>query len=122
MEQQPQQQRLTLTERLAQWGREELDAFYRDVDIVEPQLPVRHQEAHWLCRAPEMQLKSKRTGEMTPMYRLGRSYYSRQRIALILELHQDPEKKSRIRTQCGVEECINPYHLRVVAKKRNKQS
>src|ERR1700748_1527718 len=115
----PEQGRLTLSECVARWTKRDLDRFYRDVDI-DLLAPAQTQESHWLCRTPLIKCKNRRTGEMTPMYRvLGRDI-SRQRIALILAQHEDPGKMTRIRTRCGVEHCINPYHLSV-KQQRNKR-
>ena len=105
----------TLTQRIAHWTPKDLDQFYKDVDI-DLRASVREQDSHWLCRSPLMHRKNKRTGEMTPMYRILGRPISRQRITLILENHEDPVQMSRIRARCGVESCINPYHLSVTRR------
>lgn len=109
----------SLEQRIARWTPKELDEFYKDVDI-DLHASVHEQDAHWLCRTPLIKRKNKRTGEMTPMYRVLGRQVSRQRITLILENQEDPVQMSRIRARCGVEFCINPYHLSVKHRARKR--
>ncbi len=94
------------------WGEAELNAFYADVDISAPSLPVTDTDAHWLSRAVET--RAKKNGEQSPMYRMGGQLYSKQRIAYILEWYRDPVKMDRVQTKCGIASCINPYHMNII--------
>lgn len=100
------------------WSVTELDAFFADVDFPEPDCDVRSDRAHWLCRSSECKKKN-RQGEVTAMYRMGGQKISRQRITYILEMHQDPIQMARLKTRCGVEQCINPYHLELIPRKKD---
>lgn len=105
---------MTEVERLVyQWSVNELNHFFGNIDISNPNQMAKEDNAHWYCRGDCSGFKSTKTEEMTPMYILNGKYVSVQRIIWILKNRHDPIYKANIINRCNVSSCVNPSHLTI---------
>jgi len=101
---------------------EEAARFVRHIDA-DPALKLSAPDAHMLFRTRHCarkrraneQLAGEEGGahEAMPMFSLGGRFLSAHRVMWILTRGEDPVKKSRIESLCGVLSCVNPEHMRI---------